>query len=174
MRRLLLMRHAKADAEPRRRDVERPLTARGREDAPRTGAYMARHGLTPEAVFVSTALRTRQTWDLLSKEFPAPPPANFDERLYGASPEAILAIIRAAPRELACVLVIGHNPALHALAVGLVGTGDIDMRRHLGEKFPTAALAVIDFAGDHWGKLRPGAGRIEHFVSPRALAATTE
>jgi len=174
MRRLLLLRHAKADAEPRRRDVERPLNARGRKDAARTGAYMARHGLAPDGVFVSTALRTRQTWDLLAKEFSAPPAADFDERLYQASPDAILAIIRAAPRELACLLVIGHNPALHALAAGLVGAGDIEMRQHLGEKFPTAALAVIDFAGDDWAKVRSGAGRIEHFVSPRALAAATK
>jgi phosphohistidine phosphatase len=174
MRRLLLMRHAKADAEPRRRDAERSLNARGRADAVRTGAYMARHGLTPEGAFVSTALRTRQTWDLLAKEFTAPPPANFDERLYQASPDAILDIIRAAPRELACILVIGHNPALHALAAGLVGAGDIEMRQHLSEKFPTAALVVIDFAGADWGKLRSGTGRIERFVSPRALAAATE
>ena len=174
MRRLLLLRHAKADAEPKRRDAERPLTARGREDAARTGAYMARHGLTPDGVFVSTALRTRQTWDLLAKEFTMPPAANFDERLYQASPDAILTIIRAAPREFACLLVIGHNPALQALAASLVGAGDIEMRQHLSEKFPTAALAVINFSGGDWGKVRPGAGRIEHFVSPRALAAATE
>ena len=174
MRRLLLLRHAKADAEPRRRDAERPLNARGRQDAARTGAYMARHGLTPDGAFVSTALRTRQTWDLLAPEFTAPPAADFDERLYQASPDTILAIIRAAPRALACLLVIGHNPALHALAAGLVGAGDIEMRQRLSEKFPTAALAVIDFAGSDWGKVRPGAGRIEHFISPRALAAATE
>ena len=174
MRRLMLLRHAKAEAEPKRRDAERPLNARGRKDAPHIGRYMARHGLSPDGVFVSTALRTRQTWDLLAKEFPAPPPANFDERLYGASPEAILDILRAAPRALGSVLVIGHNPAFHALAAGLVGAGDIDMRQRLNEKFPTAALAVIDFAGDDWGKLRAGTGRIEQFVSPRTLAAATE
>jgi phosphohistidine phosphatase len=174
MQRLLLMRHAKAETEPKRRDAQRPLNARGRKDAALTGAYMARHGLTPDGVFVSTALRTRQTWELLAKEFPAPAASNFDERLYGASPDAILDIIREAPRKLGRVLVIGHNPAFHALAAGLVGAGDIDMRRRLNEKFPTAALAVIDFAGDDWGKLRAGTGRIVHFVSPRTLAAATE
>lgn len=175
MRRLMLLRHAKSDwSEPGQRDHERDLAPRGRKAAPEIGKYMARHGLLPDCAIVSTARRTRETWKLVGKTLSSDPPAAFDDRIYEASPGDILSVIQDAPHDAANLLVIGHNPGLQALALTLIGSGDVKTRALLAEKFPTAGLAVIDFPLDDWSRLRPGAGRLERFVTPRALMAAAD
>ena len=72
------------------------------------------------------------------------------------------------------LLLVGHNPGLAELAALLIASGEIDARQRLIEKFPTAALAVIDFALDDWGKLHSRAGRLDRFVVPRALETPTD
>src|ERR1043166_3833663 len=70
MRRLMLLRHAKSDrSKPGERDRDRTVAPRGRAAAPRIGAYMAGHGLRPDLVICSTAVRTRETWDLVAPAF---------------------------------------------------------------------------------------------------------
>ncbi len=175
MRRLLLLRHAKSDpAAPGQRDKDRPLNARGREAAALIGGYLERHRLAPDRALASTAVRTRETWILLAQALARPVSAEFDERLYSAPPDAILDVIRAAPPAALALIVIGHNPGLQALAAALAGTGDSEMRQRMAEKFPTTALAVIDFAIDDWAALRPGGGRLVHFIDPRALDAAAD
>jgi phosphohistidine phosphatase len=174
--RLMLLRHAKTEkAEPGMRDQERALNARGRSETPVIGAYMARHGLVPDRAIVSTARRTRETWGLLAAAWRAPPPVVFDDRLYDATPKTIIAVLQEAERMVRALLVIGHNPGLHDAARLLIASGDVEARERLNEGMPTAALAVIDFAGDNWRKLHSHGGRLERFVSPRSLeAAATE
>ena len=80
MLRLLLLRHAKAErGQPGGRDHERALAQRGRDDAPRLGAYLVRHKLVPDLALVSTAARTRETWALATAAFAEPPPVQFEE-----------------------------------------------------------------------------------------------
>ncbi|MGO4716446.1 SixA phosphatase family protein [Bradyrhizobium sp. 2TAF24] len=114
MRRLLLLRHAKTEKDgPTGRDRDRRLDERGHRDAQEIGAYIAEHGLVPAQAFVSTAVRTRQTWDIVSKEWPEVTVDHLDE-LYGADAGGLLGIVRAAvgddPQSL---LVVAHNPGLH-------------------------------------------------------------
>jgi phosphohistidine phosphatase len=171
--RLMLLRHAKSEkAEPGTRDHERTLNARGRNETPIIGAYMARHGLSPDRVIVSTARRTRETWERLAPAFSPAPPVTFEARLYDSVPETILAIVKETGRASPTLLVIGHNPGLHDTARLLIASGDVEARERLNEGMPTAALAVIDFVGKDWRKLHPHGGRLERFVSPRSLAAT--
>jgi phosphohistidine phosphatase len=68
---------------------------------------------------------------------------------------------------------LGHNPGLHELAVMLVANGDIDTRERLRENFPTSGIAIIDFVLDAWSKLHPRSGRLERFISPKAIAGAT-
>jgi phosphohistidine phosphatase len=175
MRRLILLRHAKSDwsaaALP---DRERNLAARGSEAAPRIGAYMARHALVPDLVLCSPATRARRTWELVAAAFPSTPPTTFDERLYETGRETILDAIKAVPRDVHVLLVVGHNPGLRDLAELLIASGDIDNRQRLLEKFPTAGLAAIDFPVDDWGRLHPRAGRLDRFVAARSLEAATD
>jgi phosphohistidine phosphatase len=175
MRRLLLLRHAKAErSQPGGSDLERALNDRGRADARKLGAYFVRHRLVPDLAAVSTAVRTRETWRLLAGAFDRPPKARFDERLYDASPQMILRTIQETAPEVATLLVVGHNPGLHEAAVVLVAAGDVEARQRLVEQFPTAALAVIKFAVADWSRVHAKGGRLEHFVKPRSLAAATD
>ena len=170
--RLMLLRHAKTEkAEPGQRDHTRRLTGRGQRDAPLIGAYIARHALTPDLVLVSGATRTRETWELLAPALSASPRVTYDERLYDACAEAILAVVKETAPEVRTLMVVGHNPGLHDLARLLIASGDVEARERLNEGLPTSGLAVIDFPGNTWRKLHAHGGRLERFVSPRSLAA---
>lgn len=175
MRRLLLLRHAKSSwSEPGASDHERPLNRRGQEAAPRIGAYLARHKLVPDCALVSTARRTRETWDLVAAEAPAAPSATFTERLYDASARTLIEVFRQAAPEAKSLLVVGHNPGLQEAAQALIASGDLDDRERLREKLPTGGLVVIDFAIADWSKLHTRSGRLERFVVPRTLEAATD
>jgi phosphohistidine phosphatase len=175
MRRLLLLRHAKSErSQPGSRDQDRVLADRGRADAPKLGAYMVRHALKPDLVVVSTAARTRETWALVAAAFDQSPVVNFEDRLYEASAEAILQVIKETDPKIGTLLVVGHNPGLQELAAMLVAAGDVEARQRLKENFPTAALAVINFALGDWSRVHLHAGRLEHLVTPRSLEVATE
>lgn len=167
-RRLMLLRHAKSDWPGGVEDHERPLGPRGRRDAPRMGEAMALRGLVPQLAVVSTALRTRETFDLIAPHL-GEPPHRLEGMIYEAEPEAILSVVRATPPQIASLLVVGHNPGLELTATYLIGAGRGSLRDRLGEKFPTAALAVIDFAGMDWPEIARGQGRLELFLTPADL-----
>jgi phosphohistidine phosphatase len=174
MRRLLLLRHAKTErAEPGERDRDRKLTKRGRADAPLVGAYMAHHDLIPDLVLVSPAQRTQETWKLLAATFAKPPKAITDERVYNASAAKLMSLL-SEPRNARALLLVGHNPGMHDLAVELIAAGDVAARERVTEKLPTAGLVVIDLAFEDWALLHPQAGRLERFVSPRLIGATPD
>jgi phosphohistidine phosphatase len=174
MRRLMLLRHAKTErAEPGERDRDRKLTKRGRADAPVIGAYMARHGLVPDLALLSPATRVQKTWTLLAAAFAKKPRVVSDERIYNSGPETLMAVI-GETRTARSLLLVGHNPGVHDLAVELIASGDAKARERLTEKLPTSALVVIDLALDDWAQIHRHSGRLERFVSPRLIAAATE
>jgi phosphohistidine phosphatase len=168
MRRLMLLRHAKSDwSSAGMPDRERPLNKRGRETVPKVAKFIVSAGLLPDSIISSTALRTRQTCDLIAAALPPSTKVGFEDRLYEADAETILAVIRATPDDSHCVLLIGHNPGLQETALMLVSSGDERARSRMREKFPTAGLAVIDFSIDRWAKLKFGRGRLDRFVTPK-------
>jgi phosphohistidine phosphatase len=172
MRRLILFRHAKAErSEPGMEDRARALIERGRKDAGKIGAYMAGHALIPDRVVLSPAARAQETWKFAATAFRPAPAAMTAEPLYDATPHGIFALVKEAPASAHTLLVIGHNPGLHELALMLIASGDVDTRERLREKLPTSGLVIIDFAFDNWGKLHPQSGRLERFVSPKSLEA---
>lgn len=164
MRRLILFRHAKADTPDGIADSERPLAVRGRADAALIGAYLAGHGLRPDAALVSPARRTRETWEFAATALGAAPPVSFEERLYDARAETLLEVLQGAPAAARSLMVIAHNPGIEELARALADD------HRLAHKFPTAGLAVIDFPVEDWSELRPGAGRLVQYVSPKTVA----
>jgi phosphohistidine phosphatase len=174
MLRLMLLRHAKSNwSSSGMQDSARPLTERGGAAAGLMGGYMARHCLIPERVLCSPARRTRETWARISAQWPAYTDVVFDERLYAATPQVVLSVIRAQNDEIHRLLVIGHNPGLQAAAELLIAAGDVELRERLREKFPTAALAVIDFAVEKWSRIHERSGRLDRYVTPRSIAAAT-
>jgi phosphohistidine phosphatase len=174
MRRLLLLRHAKTErAAPRERDRDRKLTARGRADAPIIGAYLVRHRLIPDLVLVSPVTRAEATWALVAASLPKQPQVVKDERIYNAGPDLLVSLIRERD-DARTLLLVGHNPGLHELAVQLIAAGEVEGRERVNDGLPTCGLVVIDFSFDEWSRLHANAGRLERFVNPRLIAAATD
>ena len=174
MRRLLILRHAKAErAIPGASDLARSLTKEGREDATRMGEYLVRHHFRPDRAFISTSARTRETWDAVSPALGPGPAANYEPRIYDAKPSTLIDIIKEAPDSARSLMLVGHNPGFHELAVLLMATGDVDTRERLREKFPTCGLAILDFAFEHWRELHARSGRLERFVTPKTIGSPT-
>jgi phosphohistidine phosphatase len=170
MKRLSLLRHAKSDrSDPAAADFDRGLTNRGRQAAPAMGRYLRRQKLVPDIVLCSAARRARETWELAAAALKAEIPVEYSERLYLAGPGQILRLLHQLPETTESALLIGHNPGFHALALQLLGSGDGEARAQLQAKFPTAALAVIDFEVERWGDLAAGKGKLERFLAPRDL-----
>ena len=166
---LSLFRHAKSSwSDASLRDFERPLAPRGEKAAPRMGAYIAEHELVPDLVLCSTARRARETLELALASLQPEPEIRYDEALYLASPDKLLAALRQLPDTYAHAMLVGHNPGMHMLAMALIGQGERDELHALGAKYPTAALVVIDFDGG-WDTVTPGEGRLRLFVRPRDL-----
>jgi len=175
MRRLLLLRHAKAERpKSNMNDRDRALIKRGRSDAAIIGAYIASHALIPDHVALSPAARTRETWKFAATAFRSPPAAIVVEKLYDATEHTIFAVIKAAPAAAHTLLMIGHNPGLHEVALMLVACGDVEAHGRLRDKLPTTGLVVVDFAFDDWRKLQPRCGRLDRFVTPKSLEAAAK
>ena len=173
MRTLLLFRHAKSSwDDPSLDDHDRPLAPRGIRDAPRMGRFIAHLDSPPDLILCSTAVRTRETLRLaLAPMLEAVvPEISFDRDLYEVSARQILGIISATPDSVATMMVIGHNPGMQDLALHLVGSGELEARRRLHAKYPTAAVAMIRVSVSSWRDIGPGCGSLEAFMTPKLLA----
>jgi phosphohistidine phosphatase len=162
MRRLILFRHAKAEARAAGAgDAERPLEAGGRVDAAAAGRWLVAEGFAADVVLVSPALRTRQTWACVAELFPAARLV-IEDTLYDAMPEDILAAVDTEAPGAETLMVIGHNPGLQELAITLLSESaaasrDADL---ISVGFPTATLAVLDMRD-------PGGAHLEGLFNPR-------
>jgi len=164
---LLLLRHAKSSwADPGIRDHDRPLNDRGRRAAAAMGEHLRAQSWQPDVVLCSSARRACETAALL--DLPSSAELVVEHDLYLADPDIMLHRIRAVDDRAGTVLVIGHNPTMHELALDLVDDGDTDALRRMGEKYPTAALAVFD-VDEVWPALAPGTAHLAAFVTPREL-----
>lgn len=167
---LSLLRHAKSSwADPGLDDFDRPLSERGENAAPRMGAYMAKHGIAPELILSSPSARTRQTLDLVLPHLPAPPKVLYEQALYLAPASVLLKRVRKVEAKVRHVMVVGHDPGVHALVLDLAATGKPEELEALGTKFPTAGLAVVVFDARDWSNVKPHAGRLQLFMTPRRL-----
>ncbi|MEN3585015.1 MULTISPECIES: SixA phosphatase family protein [unclassified Streptomyces] len=165
LRTLVLLRHAKADW-PEVADHERPLAERGRLDAAEAGRRLADTGITFDQALCSTATRTRETWKLAVQEFPHRPRTVYEDRVYGASPGELIALLNETPDEVRHALLIGHNPATHAVADILSRSSEQEARERMERRgFPTAAFAVLSFAGP-WASLEPGVATLRDYWAP--------
>ena len=177
MRRLILLRHAKTESHaPSGEDIDRRLDARGLDDAAAIGRWMAEQRCRLGHVLVSTAARARQTWDVVAPLLgDASAEVTHLPELYLAEPTDILRAIRETSGiDARCLLIIGHNPGLHELALMLTGSGNDDALRLLAGNLPTSGLLVIDFDIDNWGDVAFRQGRLMQFVSPKLLRQTSD
>jgi phosphohistidine phosphatase len=146
MKTLLVLRHAKSSwDDPALDDHERPLNKRGRRDAPRMGELVREHGLTPDVVLSSDAVRARLTAEAVAEAARYAGDIVLDPRLYLASPTDILSLLPTVRENAEIVMIVGHNPGLEQLVEQLTG------QRH---DLPTATLAQIGLPIDQWRNLK--------------------
>ena len=162
-RRLIVMRHAKSSwADPGQADHERPLNARGRGDAPRIGARIAELGWTPDAIWSSDAVRTRQTAELVASAFDAAPGATFDRGLYLGDLGSIRTSAAEWDEAWRCVLTLGHNPGWSEAASILAG-------RELGLTTANAVLLERDDEDATWADALLEGWRFVELLRPKEL-----
>ena len=171
----MLLRHAKSSWDyDGLEDFDRPLSSRGRSAAPLMGRYISRKDLLPNLVLCSAAVRAHHTWALVSAEWDQSDQSikthlEIHPSLYLASPIDLQSFIKRIDDEVKSAMIIGHNPGMAMLAMRLAGHGDPKKLKLMAKKFPTAALAVIDFSIDRWSSLKAGQGRLKTFLRPKDL-----
>jgi phosphohistidine phosphatase len=165
MKSLSLLRHAKSGWEdPSLRDFQRPLNGRGREAALALGREMRALGLAYDYVLASPAARVTETIAGLAESYGPLAPV-YDERLYLASAELLLGIVRETAAGHASLLLVGHNPGMERLALLLSRGGAL--RDRVAAKYPTGALAEIGFPVGDWRDVAEGGGTLQRFIRPR-------
>jgi phosphohistidine phosphatase len=164
----MLLRHGKAAWPQGTLDIDRPLAKRGREASVLMGNYLKDEKLLPDLVLVSPARRTLETWDLIGPIL-GDVDARHDPRIYEAPVARLLAVLQEVEPQNGTLLMIGHNPGFEDLAGLLVGDGDPDGISRIGQKYPTAGLAVIDFPQGGWREVGRRSGSLERFTTPKSL-----
>jgi len=170
MKTIFLMRHAKSSwDDPSLEDIERPLNKRGRKAGKAMAEHFKANAILPQIVLCSTAVRTRQTLDLL-KPVLGEAAVTYDERIYEATLQTLIARLKELPGECDRVLIIGHNPGLERLAHHLAGDqGEAKALARISAKYPTGALAVLSASVDDWDKLAAESCRLDSFTCPSEL-----
>lgn len=145
MQRLILFRHgdARRDSESGD-DFDRRLSTEGREETARVAAALADMGLAPDIALVSAAVRTRETWSVLSEAFPKAR-ARFEDELYLAEPDRVRQAAEKAGEDCGALMVVGHNPGLQELALALLienGAATSQIGK-VQSRFPTGSAAVF-------------------------------
>ena len=167
MPRLLLVRHAEAGAPASDGDPERRLTAQGRVDAVRMGAYFRASCLVFDLALVSPARRARDTLDMILRELPHKPAYELEASLYNVGVDTLRDLLARTPASVKTLLIVGHNPGLREFARFLVRGGESAVPRH----FPPPCLAVIDFPCGDWSEAGAGGGRLDRFVDFSSMPA---
>jgi phosphohistidine phosphatase len=158
---LLLLRHAKSSwDDPALADHDRPLAPRGRKAATLIGKHLRSRRIGISLVVCSSARRACETVELVHP----PGRIQIEPGLYDASADQLLHRLRRVPEEVEAVMLVGHNPAIQELALGLVGA-ETELT---GRKFPTGALATLTFTAP-WRELNWRDADLAAFVTPREL-----
>lgn len=161
------MRHAKSDWHSvSSRDHDRPLNDRGRAASHIMGIFLANISQVPDLVLVSSATRARTTVDLASAAGLWTCPIVVTPELYGESTDTIMGLVRDQDNAIHSLMLAGHEPTSSSMVGNFVGGGSL--------RFPTAALARVDFHVDRWDSVQTGTGELRWFVTPKILRGALE
>ena len=171
MRRLYLMRHGKAQAgmPPGGGDLERALVDRGRKESQRMGAFCREQAQPPTLILCSPSRRTVETCESFCEGFGEDLPRRIVDGIYMGSPSALLYAVAEAGGDEPGVILIGHNPGIHALALALGRRGPGPAHRRLSTRFPTAALAVFETGIDDWAAFRAESAALVAFKTAKEM-----
>jgi phosphohistidine phosphatase len=167
MKSLGLLRHAKSSwDEPHRDDLDRPLNSRGWKAARRIGREFVDRGRRFDLVLASPAARVRETIDALFETVKVE--VRFEPRIYLASAEELIEIVRDLGESVRAPLIVGHNPGLQQFILELTH-GD-ELRKTVIDKFPTAAFALVELPAEHWNTVEPQSGTIVEIILEKELS----
>lgn len=162
---LLLMRHAKSDwGEAGLADFERPLTARGLEDAPRMGRALAAAGVVPDRIVASPARRAKETAERVAKGCGFGGSIHWEPALYDAPGSTWLEAARGIAARAEVALIVAHSPGIAEAAATILG-GKARLR------FPTGSVACVDLDLEKWSDLLGGSGELRWLLVPRLTKA---
>ncbi|MDB5125352.1 MAG: hypothetical protein JWP94_3481 [Mucilaginibacter sp.] len=157
MKKLLLIRHAKAEKETSGKDFDRPLKYIGIQDAAFMADRIKDNKIIPEYIVSSPALRAKTTAEIFADQFSLPEPA-LDKSIYEASEKALLRIINKLPNEHNFIALVGHNPGIAYILNNLTGqVRDVH----------TSTVAVIEFDTNDWAEVSGGTGKLSYYSSPK-------
>ena len=166
-----LLRHAKSSwSDPGLKDFDRPLNTRGVKACEMIGQFFKKQGINPGLVLSSPSVRTRSTVErIAAARGEAFAETLFEPALYGASALMILERLQTLSDDLKSVMVVGHNPAIQDLALAMAARGKAALIDQIERKYPTGALAAIEFKDLDWADLRRGSGTLTAFTPPKHL-----
>jgi phosphohistidine phosphatase len=162
------MRHGSSEwPESGRDDSDRPLTKVGAAECLHVAHWLNTHELAPDHTLVSSALRTRQSWEIVHDNLDRPPSFDVHNDLYLAAPGTLLARISALPSTVQTALVMAHNPGVEELARMLAGPSPDDKAiRNLMLCYPAAGLALFTVDADAWDQVTGATTRLTAFIRP--------
>jgi phosphohistidine phosphatase len=162
MKTLYLLRHAKSSwKDETLTDIERPLNGRGRKASQTMGGLLRKEKIIPDLVLSSSAVRARQTTDLLIEAAGLRSELRFDERIYEASAQKLLEVVKQIDKSKKNVLLVGHNPGFEELLELLTGSV---------ETMPTATLSKVILRASTWAAVKRKGGALEWIVRPKELS----
>lgn len=161
MKTLYILRHAKSSRKDGNlSDIERPLNGRGRRDSKTIGDLLKKEKITPDLVLSSSAVRTRETTEIVLSAARLSTEVRYDERMYDAGAHRLLEVVRQIEKNKKSVLLVGHNPGLEEFLELLTGTV---------ETMPTGALSKVVLKTSDWTSLAEKVGTFEWMVKPKEL-----
>jgi phosphohistidine phosphatase len=159
MKTLYILRHAKSSwTDPTLADFDRPLNERGLRTAPFMGQLMKEHGVSPDVVISSPAVRAAETASAVIKAGDFDRAARLDHRIYEASPHTLAQVVSEIDENCDSAMIVGHNPGMEGLIRYLTGRL---------ESMPTAALAVVDLDIPRWSSVADGCGEVRRVYRPK-------
>ena len=168
MHQLHLLRHAKSSWDDDADDHARPLNKRGRESARLIGETLPRAAGTLDLVLCSSAQRTRDTAELALAGFVPAPRILYEDELYLATDDMLMHRLRQLDERSTAVMVIGHNPGLHELAVALAAPGSAGFSTLANGKFSTGVRARF-VIGTSWADIGSTRHRLVDYVTVKSL-----
>jgi phosphohistidine phosphatase len=167
-RTVILLRHGKSSwSDSTLADIDRPLAPRGERASRKLAKYIRRKRIRPVLVLCSPALRARETLEAVEASLGKHCVVEVVPQLYAASEQELLERLQALPEPVSSVMLVGHNPGLQNLALGLASRGAF--LPELEEKFPTGALATLVVRSASWSALGRGDAELVDYVVPRQL-----
>ena len=164
---LYLLRHAKSSwADATVDDHDRPLQAKGERRAAAQRDHLIDRGIRADLVLCSTALRARETYDIVASAL-GEPEVRYKVKIYEADPRDIIEIVNHLDDNYDNVVIVGHDPTLQLLAATLAMTATGDAMERVRRKFPTCGLATLTFGDAGWSSVAKGVGHLEEFHVPQ-------